>query len=136
MSLTLALFLPALVMSLAGVIGIGTLRATAERARAAADLAVLVAVNDQDDAELARTGTLVLARDATTVARVMFAANLAPIAAFLASDPGSIAAGADVTAAGGTVSIAARVPVRAPLLGAPIAPATVPVAVRASASAR
>ncbi len=63
MVLTLVLA-PLLLVTLAGVLQLGALRVAAARVRAAADLATLVAVNDQDDAELARSGTLRLSADA------------------------------------------------------------------------
>src|SRR3977135_3299497 len=56
--------------------GRGALRVGGARVRAAADLATLVAVNDQDDAELARSGALRLAADAADVARDYFAREL------------------------------------------------------------
>ena len=63
-ALTTIALLPLFLVVLAGVLQLGALRVSAARVRAAADLAALVAVNDQDDAELARTGTLRLAADA------------------------------------------------------------------------
>ncbi len=67
---------PLLLVALAGVLQLGELRVAAARVRAAADLAALVAVNDQDDAELASSGTLRLAADAADVAREYFAREL------------------------------------------------------------
>ena len=58
---------PVLLVALAGVLQLGALRVAGARVRAAADLATLVAVNDQDDAELARSGALRLASDAADV---------------------------------------------------------------------
>ena len=49
---------PLLFVALAGVLQLGALRVAVARVRAAADLAALVAVNDQDDAELAKSGSL------------------------------------------------------------------------------
>ena len=67
---------PLLLVALAGVLQLGALRVAAARVRAAADLASLVAVNDQDDAELASSGALRLAADAADVAREYFAREL------------------------------------------------------------
>jgi len=103
------------------------------RIRAAADLATLVAVNDQDDAELARSGALRLAADAADVAREYFARELDLSAPLLDGTADDIAAAADVAAyptapaydprTGArydrpTVRIAADVPVRSPIFGA------------------
>src|SRR5205823_13702118 len=94
---TIAL-LPLLLVVLAGVLQLGALRVSAARVRSAADLAVLVAVNDQDDAELASTGRLRLASDAATVAREYFARELELSAPLLASPAEEVAAAADVAA--------------------------------------
>src|SRR5256885_16248415 len=67
---------PLLLVALAGVLQLGALRVASARVRAAADLATLVAVNDQDDAELARSGALRLAADAADVARAYFVRQL------------------------------------------------------------
>jgi len=124
---------PLLLIALAGVLQLGALRVASARVRAAADLATLVAVNDQDDAELARSGTLRLARDAADVAREFFARELALSAPLLDGAAEDIAAGADVVAYATapaydartgaryerpTVRIAADVPVRTPVFGA------------------
>jgi len=124
---------PLLLIALAGVLQLGALRVASARVRAAADLATLVAVNDQDDAELARSGTLRLARDAADVAREFFARELALSAPLLDGAADDIAAGADVVAYATapaydartgaryerpTVRIAADVPVRTPVFGA------------------
>jgi len=124
---------PLLLIALAGVLQLGALRVASARVRAAADLATLVAVNDQDDAELARSGTLRLARDAADVAREFFARELALSAPLLDGAADDIAAGADVAAYAiapaydprtgvryerPTVRIAADVPVRTPVFGA------------------
>jgi Flp pilus assembly protein TadG len=132
MVLTLVLA-PLLLVSLAGVLQLGALRVTVARVRAAADLATLVAVNDQDDAELARSGTLRLSTDAADVAREYFARELELSSALLGEPADEIAAGADVAAYPSapaydprtgaryehpTVRIAAHVPVRTPVFGA------------------
>jgi hypothetical protein len=124
---------PLLLVALAGVLQLGALRVAAARVRAAADLAALVAVNDQDDAELARSGALRLAADAADVAREYFARELELSSSLLEGAASDIAAAADVAAypsapaydprTGGrydrpTVRIAARVPVRTPVFGA------------------
>ena len=124
---------PVLLVALAGVLQLGALRVAAARVRAAADLAALVAVNDQDDAELARSGTLRLAADAALVAREYFARELELSAPLLDGTTEDIAAAADVVAYPSapsydtrtgarydrpTVRIAADVPVRTPIFGA------------------
>ena len=124
---------PLLLVALAGVLQLGALRVAAARVRAAADLATLVAVNDQDDAELARSGALRLAADAADVAREYFARELELSAPLLDGAAEDIAAAADVAAyptapaydarTGArydrpTVRIAADVPVRSPIFGA------------------
>jgi hypothetical protein len=132
MVLTLVLA-PLLLVALAGVLQLGALRVAAARVRAAADLATLVAVNDQDDAELARTGALRLSADAVDVARGYFARELELSASLLDGAADQIAADADVAAYPSapaydartgarynrpTVRIAADVPVRTPVFGA------------------
>ena len=124
---------PLLLIALAGVLQLGALRVASARVRAAADLATLVAVNDQDDAELARSGALRLAADAADVAREYFARELELSAPLLDGAAEDIAAAADVAAyptapaydarTGArydrpTVRIAADVPVRSPIFGA------------------
>ena len=124
---------PLLLIALAGVLQLGALRVASARVRAAADLATLVAVNDQDDAELARSGVLRLAADAADVAREYFARELELSAPLLDGAAEDIAAAADVAAyptapaydarTGArydrpTVRIAADVPVRSPIFGA------------------
>ena len=123
---------PILLVALAGVLQLGALRVAGARVRAAADLATLVAVNDQDDAELARSGALRLAADAADVARDYFAREL-ELSAPLLDGANDIAAAADVAAYASapaydsrtgarydrpTVRIAADVPVRTPVFGA------------------
>ena len=124
---------PLLLIALAGVLQLGALRVVAARVRAAADLASLVAVNDQDDAELVSSGTLRLAADAADVAREYFARELELSSSLLDGRADEIAAAADVAAylsapaydtrTGArydrpTVRIAAHVPVRTPIFGA------------------
>jgi Flp pilus assembly protein TadG len=124
---------PVLLVALAGVLQLGALRVAGARVRAAADLATLVAVNDQDDAELARSGALRLAADAADVAREYFAHELELSAPLLDGTAKDIAAAADVAAYASapaydsrtgarydrpTVRIAADVPVRTPVFGA------------------
>jgi len=124
---------PLLLVALAGVLQLGALRVAAARVRAAADLATLVAVNDQDDAELARSGALRLSADAIDVAREYFARELELSSPLLDRAADEIAAGADVAAYASapaydtltgsrydrpTVRIAADVPVRTPVFGA------------------
>ncbi len=119
-AITTIVLLPVLTVVLTTVLQLGSLRVVAARLASAADLAALVAVNDQDDTELARSGRLVPAADAVDVARAVFAENLEPMAALLAATPEEIASAArvrvDVTPA--TVHISAIVPVRTPLFGA------------------
>ncbi|HUQ16407.1 MAG TPA: pilus assembly protein TadG-related protein, partial [Candidatus Saccharimonadales bacterium] len=88
--------LPLFLITLGGTFELGSLRVVATRAQTAADLAALVAVNDQDDTELRRSGRLRPAADAEAVARAIFAENLAPVGAALAAAPGDLAARADV----------------------------------------
>jgi Flp pilus assembly protein TadG len=132
MVLTLVLA-PLLLIALSGVLQLGALRVTAARVRAAADLASLVAVNDQDEGELARSGTLRLSSDAVDVAREYFARELDLSSSLLDRAASEIAATADVAAYPSapafdtltgaryhrpTVRIAAEVPVRTPVFGA------------------
>lgn len=143
--------LPLVLLTLAGAVDLGALRLEALRARSAADLAVVVAVNDQDDAELARTGRIRLAADAASVARAYFAANLETIRSALAVGSDEIAESADIASFSEvptvdpltgarydapTVRIAAAVPLRTPLLGALLGPRVTAISVRSAASAR
>jgi hypothetical protein len=143
--------LPLLLIALAGVLQLGELRVAAARARAAADLATLVAVNDQDEAELARTGALRLAADAAGVARDYFTRELALSPSLLGASPEQIAAAADIAAfpvAPATdprtgarydrpaVRIAAVVPLRSDLFGALAFQPVTPVNVLAVSTAR
>jgi len=124
---------PFLLVALAAVLQLGALRVADARVRAAADLATLVAVNDQDDAELARSGALRLSADAVDVAREYFARELELSSPLLDRAADEIAAAADVAAYPSapaydtrtgarydrpTVRIAADVPVRTPVFGA------------------
>ena len=132
-AVTTVVLLPLLLTVLAGVLQLGALRVAAARVRAAADLATLVAVNDQDDAELAKSGSLRLSSDAADVAREYFARELELSSSLLDGRADAIAAAADVAAylsapaydtrTGAryerpTVRIAARVPLRTPVFGA------------------
>lgn len=133
-SLLTILLVPLMVLSLAAVIDLGVLRLAAARARAAADLAALVAVNDQT--EPSAGAALRLAADAELVARKYFELNLAGSGAFLAGNVTDIARSGDVAVfpAGGvdpldgsryerpTVRIDAAVPLRSGSLGAWIGP--------------
>jgi Flp pilus assembly protein TadG len=130
--------LPLLIVILVTTLELGSLRVVAARVRSAADVAALVAVNDQDDVELERTGRLIPAADAADVARSVFAANLEPIAAMLATTPVAIAGGASVRvdAAPATVHISATVPVRTPVFGALFFHPITDIAVVANGGAR
>jgi hypothetical protein len=137
-AITTIALLPVLTVVLTTTLQLGGLRVVAARVRSAADLAALVAVNDQDDAELARSGRLVPAADAVDVARAVFAENLEPIAELLDATPDEIASAAnvqvDVTPA--TVRITVVVPVRTPLFGALFFHPVSQVAVAANGGAR
>src|SRR2546429_9544438 len=87
--------LPLLLVVLAGALEFGALRAVAYRVAAAADLATLVAVDDQDQTELERTGTLRLAAGAADTPRDYFARNIDPTAAALAARVSENAPSAD-----------------------------------------
>jgi hypothetical protein len=130
--------LPVLLVILATTLELGALRIVAARAHSAADLAVLVAVNDQDDSELARTGRLLPASDAGPTARALFADNLAGISSVLALTPAAIAANASVRVESGpsTVRISATVPVRTPVFGALFFHPVTDVAINAAGGAR
>jgi hypothetical protein len=141
MALLTVVLMPLILVTLVGVLELGFVRLVAERARIAADLATVIAVNDQDDAELARTGRLRPAVDAADVARAAFAVGLETIAGSLASTPEAIAASADVsvleqggavdprtgrTRSAPTVRISADLPIRTPVFAALLArPVTV-----------
>ncbi|MHB8631778.1 MAG: pilus assembly protein TadG-related protein [Candidatus Limnocylindria bacterium] len=137
-AITTIAMLPVLIVVLVTTLELGSVRVIEARVRSAADLAALVAVNDQDDGELARSGRLVPAADAADVARTLFAANLEPIAALLATTPAAIAGAASVRVdvAPATVSIRATVPVRTPVFGALFFHPITDVAVVANGGAR
>jgi Flp pilus assembly protein TadG len=137
-AITTVVALPLLMVVLMTTLELGSLRVAAARVRSAADLAVLVAVNDQDSAELALTGRLIPAADAADVARDVFAANLEPIAAMLATTPVGIAGGTAVRvdARPATVHLRATVPVRTPFFGALFFHPITDVAVTANGGAR
>lgn len=136
-SLLVVLLLPLVALVFAAVVDVGLLRLAAMRARAAADLAAVVAVNDQT--EPAPGGALRLATDAEAVARDYLAANLSTIVPLLADDARTIADAAEVVAfaAGGvdprdgrqydrpTVRVAAAVPLRSGSLRALFGPSVV-----------
>lgn len=143
--------LPLLIVVCAGVVQLGAVRVVASRIAAAADLATLAAVSDQDTARLVSAGTLRLASDAADVARVYFARNLEPLAAQLAVSPERAAADADVAVfpdppatdplTGAryerpTVRLVARVPVRTPAFGALLLPSAVTIDVRSVSGPR
>ena len=137
-AITTIAVLPLLILVLTTTLELGSLRVMAARVRSAADLAALVAVNDQDDVELARTGRLVPTADVADVARAVFAANLDPIAPMLAATPAAIAAAASVRIdpSPATVRISVTVPVRTPVFGALFFHPITEVAVTANGGAR
>jgi Flp pilus assembly protein TadG len=96
LALVTLLLLPLLLVVLTGVLELGVLRVVAERARIAADLAAVTAVNDLDEGYLAATGRIRPAADAPSVAREHLAFGLEALSASLASTPGAIAGSADV----------------------------------------
>lgn len=150
-ALTTLVMLPLLIVVVVGVLELAVLRAVAQRADAAADLATIVAAGDQDQAELARAGTLRLAADAAETAREYFALNLSAASSALAVSAGEIAASADIaTFAGGlsldprtgarydrpTVRLIASVPVRTPGLAVFLMPAVTTLTIRSVSSPR
>lgn len=131
--LVVALLLPLLAISLAGALELGALRVVALRVRAAADLATVVAIGDQDEEELRASGRFRPNGTAGEVARAFLALNLAPLAPSLAVPVAEIADEADVAVfpepltldprtghryERPAVRIAARVPVRTSLFAA------------------
>jgi len=151
LALLTVLLLPLILVVLAGVLELGALRVVAERARVAADLATITAVNDQDDVELARTGSLRPSADAERVAREMFALNIEPFGSSLAATPSAIAASADVAVlagrgatdprsglvyAGPTVRLAVDLPVRTPAFAALLARPITVIHIFSASSAR
>lgn len=150
-AVTTVVMLPLLLIVLVGVLELGALRAIAYRAGAAADLATIVAVGDQDQTELARTGTLRLAADAVDTARDYFARNLSAIAPALAVSASEIAASADIASfptastfdprTGArydrpTVRLIASVPVRTPGFAVLFLPAVTTLTIRSASSPR
>lgn len=150
-AVTTLVMLPLLLSVLVGVLELGTLRAVAYRAAAAADLATIVAVGDQDQSELARTGALRLPRDAADTARDYFARNLSGAAPALAVGADAIAASADVASfptapsldprTGArydrpTVRLIAAVPVRTPGFALFLLPAVTTIMIRSASSPR
>lgn len=150
-AVTTLVMLPLLLIVLIGTLELGALRVVAHRAAAAADLATIVAVGDQDQNELARTGTLRLAADAAETAREYFALNLSATAHVLALSVDEIAASADVASfptapsfdprTGGryerpTVRLIASVPVRTPGFGVLFLPAVTTLTIRSASSPR
>ena len=150
-AVTTLVMLPLLLIVLAGALELGALRAVAYRAGAAADLATIVAVGDQDQPELARTGALRLPADAAETARDYFARNLSATAPALAASVNEIAAAADVVSFPTapsvdprtgvrydrpTVRLIASVPVRTPGFAALFLPAVTTLTIRSASSPR
>ncbi len=150
-ALTTIVMLPLLLVVLVGVLELGALRAIAYRAGAAADLATIVAVGDQDQLELVQSGKLRLAADAADVAREYFARNLATTAPALGASPSAIAASADIASfptapsfdprTGArydrpTVRLIASIPVRTPGFAVFLMPAVTTVTIRSVSSPR
>lgn len=151
LALLTVLLLPLVLVVLAGVLELGAVRVVAERARIAADLATVTAVNDQDEGELARTGSLRPASDAEEVARDQFALNIAPLSGSLAATPEAIAAAADVAVfaragemdprtgrsyRGPTVRLAVDLPIRTPIFAALLARPITVIQLLSASSAR
>ena len=150
-AVTTLLVLPLLLIGLVCVLELGVLRAIAYRAGAAADLATTVAVGDQDEAELVRTGRLRLSADASEIARDYFARNLSASSAALASSATAIAASADIASFPAapsldprtgarydrpTVRLIASVPVRTPGFAALLMPSVTMLTIRSASSPR
>jgi len=150
LALLTLLLLPLLLTVLVGVLELGAVRIVAERARAAADLATVTAVNDQDQAHLVLTGRIRPAADADGVAREQLALNLGPLRGALAASPETIAASADVAVfaaagvdprtgrlyAGPTVRLAAELPILTPAFAALIARPVTTVQLLSASTAR
>ncbi len=151
LALVTMLLLPLLILVLVGVLELGAVRVVAERARIAADLATVTAVNDQDDHELARSGLMRPSSDAAATAREHFALGLAPLSGALAVDPDTIAEGADVavfavagagdprtgrTYPAPTVRLAADLPVRTPAFAVLLARPVTTIHIFSASSAR
>jgi Flp pilus assembly protein TadG len=150
-ALTTIVMLPLLLVVLVGVLEMGALRAVAHRAGAAADLATIVAVGDQDQLELALSGKLRLAADAADVARDYFARNLSATGPALGASADAIAASADIASfptapsldprTGArydrpTIRLIASIPIRTPGFAALFMPAVTTVTVRSVSSPR
>jgi Flp pilus assembly protein TadG len=150
-AVTTIVLLPLLLLVLAGALELSALRAIAYRAGAAADLATLIAVSDQDQAELALTGTLRLAPDAADTARDYFARNLSSSASALAASADDVASSADVFVVPTgpsvdpltgarydrpTVRLSAAVPVRTPAFASLHLPAVTTITIRSASSPR
>lgn len=150
-AVTTLVMLPLLLIVLIGVLELGALRAVAYRATAAADLATIVAVSDQDQAELVRTGILRLAADASDTARDYFARNLSANGPALALSADEIAASADIASfptapsvdprTGArydrpTVRLIASVPVRTPGFAVLLMPGVTTITIRSASSPR
>jgi Flp pilus assembly protein TadG len=150
-AVTTLVMLPLLLVVLAGTLELGALRAVAYRAEAAADLATIVAVNDQDQTELERTGRLRLAAGAADTARDYFARNLYATASALAVSVTDIAAAADIASFPTapaidprtnarydrpTVRLIASVPVKTPGFAVLFMPAVTTITIRAASSPR
>jgi len=150
-ALSTLLMLPLFLSVLVGVLELGAVRAVVYRVGAAADLATIVAVGDQDQAELARTGGLRLAPDAAETARDYFEYNLAGTAPALALSVKEIAASADIAAfetvpsfdarTGArydhpTVRLIASVPVRTPGFALLFMPAVTTITIHSASSPR
>lgn len=149
-AITVALMLPLLLTTVAGVVQLGAVRVIAARISSAADLATLAATDDQEGSALIASGELRLTADAASVARRYFALNLTGVESHLAVTPDAAAAQADVALFAAlpaidpltgwrfdrpTVRIAASVPVRTPLFGALLQPITL-VNVRSASAPR
>ncbi|MGH2492675.1 MAG: hypothetical protein ACRDF9_14350 [Candidatus Limnocylindria bacterium] len=150
-AVTTLILLPLLLIVLVGVLQLGVVRAVAYRVGAAADLATIVAVGDQDQTELARTGTLRLEANAAETARDYFARNLAAAAPALAASAIDIAASADIASFPAaptfdprtgarydrpTVRLIASVPVRTPGFGLLFMPPITTLTIRSASSPR
>lgn len=149
--LTTLIMLPLLLVVVVGVLELAVLRAVAQRMDAAADLATIVAVGDQDQAELARTGALRLPPDAADTAREYFARNISSASPALAASPTDIAASADIALfplapavdprTGArydrpTIRLIASVPVRTPGLALLLMPTVTTLTIRSASSPR
>jgi hypothetical protein len=150
-AVTTLLMLPLLLVVLVGVLELGAVRAIAYRATAAADLATIVAVGDQDQTTLVRTGRLALAADAVDTARAYFARNLAATGPALAATVDDIAASADIASFPSvpsidpvtgahydrpTVRLIATIPVRTPGFAVLLMPAVTTLTIRSASSPR